>query len=129
MEDLSYGAVAVCQRLQELAPEVLILVGASERGRTPGSIERRQAVAQQRSPEEIQRFITDAVTGYVDIELLLEVAHGLGGLPPRVILIEVEPVSTEPSEELSPEAETALVRMLELARAEVAQASSSTPRL
>lgn len=41
VEDLHYGAVAVVQRLQELRPAALILVGAAQRGRAPGSVHRR----------------------------------------------------------------------------------------
>ena len=119
VEEFSYGAVAVAQRLEELAPNALVLVGAVARGREPGSVERREIVGLPREPEEIQRAVADAITGYIDLDLVLEVAHGLGALPRRTVTIEVEPATTEPSTTLSPLAEAALTRALELARAEV----------
>ena len=125
VEELSYGAVAVCQRLEDLRPEVLVLVGAQERGRSPGSVARCEVGPPLGlSSEELQLSVSDAVTGYVTIDLLVEVAFALGVLPARTVTIEVEPASTEPSEELSAEARAGLDRALELVRAEVVAASS-----
>ena len=119
VEEFSYGAVAVAQRLQELEPDALVLIGATQRGRAPGSVERREVTIQPRPPAEIQQAIADAVTGYIDLDLVLEVAHGLRALPTRVVTIEVEPSRTEPSEQLSPAAERGLLEALALVRAEV----------
>ena len=121
VEEFSYGAVAVALRLQELQPELLVLVGAKARGRAPGSVERREITALPRPVGEIQGAIADAVTGYIDLDLVLEVAHGLGVLPERTVTIEVEPESTEPSEQLSPAAEAGLIEALELVRRELAR--------
>jgi len=118
VEDLSYGAVAVAQRLQELAPERLLLVAAVARGRPPGTVERRRA-APAVTPEELQRSIGDAVTGYVHVDLVVDVAHGLGVLPHDTFVIEVEPATVEPSESLSAVAERALGEALALVRAEL----------
>ena len=122
VEEFSYGAVAVTQRLEELRPELLILVGAAERGRVPGSVERREVELPKREPREVQAAVADAVTGYLGLDLLVEVAHGLGALPRRTVAIELEPARTEPSEHLSPEARAALFVAEELVRAEVAAA-------
>jgi hypothetical protein len=122
VEDFSYGAVAVAQRLEELRPDVLVLVGAKARGRPAGAVERRAVTALPQSPAEIQRAVVDAVTGYIDVDLVLEVAHGLGALPPRTVTIEVEPARTEPAVTLSPEAVVALETALRLVRDEVASA-------
>jgi hydrogenase maturation protease len=132
VEEFSYGAVAVAQRLQELAPEALVLIGATSRGRRPGTVERREVAILPRSPEEIQSAIVDAVTGYIDLDLVLEVAQGLEALPPHVVTIEVEPARTEPSAWLSPEAERGVLEAIALVRAEVDRfgqaTSSSSPR-
>ena len=122
VEEFSYGAVAVAQRLEELSPQLLVLVGAKERGREPGTVERREVTSLPRSPEEVQGAVADAITGYIDLELVLVVASGLGALPPRVVAIEVEPAATVPSEHLSPEAEAALAHVLQLVRRELATA-------
>lgn len=119
VEELSYGAVAVAQRLEELGPEALVLVGATARGRAPGAVERREVGPSQLTPAELQLAVGDAVTGYVTIDLLIEVAVALGTLPPRTVTVEVEPVSQEPSETLSAGAREGLEQALALVRAEL----------
>ena len=119
VEEFSYGAVAVAQRLEELRPTALVLVAAAERGRQPGAVERRLIVDLGLTPDEVQRAVIDAVTGYIHIDLVLEVAAGLGALPARTVAIEVEPARTHPSELLSPTAEAGLTEALGLVRDEV----------
>lgn len=119
VEELAYGAVAVVQRLEELRPKALVLVGAAERGRPPATVERRRYEPPGRAAQEVQVAVGEAVVGYVSIDLLLEVAAGLGALPKRTVAIEVEPASQEPSETLSPAAQEGLERALELVGEEV----------
>ena len=66
--------------------------------------------------EDVQRAVRDAVTGYVGIELVVAVAHGLGALPPRVVAVEIEPAQVEPGRPLSAEALAGLERALDLVR-------------
>ena len=122
VEDLHYGAVAVAQRLEELAPPYLVLVGGVVRGRPPGSVERRRVHPPAMTPTELQLSVGDAVVGYVSVDLVVEVASALGVLPARTVAIEVEPASTELSDRLSPDARAALERVLELVRDEVRRA-------
>jgi Ni,Fe-hydrogenase maturation factor len=103
VEDLHFGAVAVAQLLQDLAPDTLVVTGAEVRGRAPGTFERRRVVPETLSPAARQGAIGDSVTGYVTIGLLVDVANALGALPGRTVAVEVEPVSTAPAAELSPE--------------------------
>ena len=119
VEELSYGGVAVAQRLEDLAPEALVLVAAHPRGRTPGSVERREIGPSELTPAEQQLAVGDAVTGYVTINLLVEVAQAFGVLPDPTVCFEVEPASVEPSDQLSLEAQAGLEAALELVRAEV----------
>lgn len=122
VEDLHYGAVAVAQRLQELAVPHLVLVGGVARGRPPGSVERRRVRPPDLTAHELQVSVGDAVVGYVSIDLVVEVAAALGALPARTIAIEVEPATTGLSDHLSPDARAALERVLELVRDEVRRA-------
>ncbi|MDP8958863.1 MAG: hydrogenase maturation protease [Actinomycetota bacterium] len=119
VEDLHYGAVAVAQRLQDLRPDSLLLIGAAERQRPPGTVKRRWIAPSGLEAAETQQAVEEAVTGYVTIDLVVEVAQGLGALPSRTVVVEVEPARTQPSEELSPEAQAGLERALELVRREV----------
>lgn len=120
VEELSWGAVTVSHRLAELAPDALVLVAAHARGRPPGTVQRREIGPPSLSVDEQQLAVGDAITGYVTIDLLVEVNAALGTLPGRTVAVEVEPARTEPSEELSAEARAGLDEALGLVRAEVA---------
>lgn len=119
VEELHYGAVAVAQRLEDLAVDTLILVSAVRRDRAPGAVERRWVEPSVFEPGEFQVAMGDAVTGYVHVDLVIDVATGLGVLPPRVLSVEVEPAETGPGEGLSPAATVGLEQALELVRTEV----------
>ncbi len=119
VEELHYGAVAVTQRLEELQPETLVLVGAVRRGRSPGSVERRWVRPSPLSRDQLQAAVGDAVTGYVGIDLIIEVATGLSYLPPRTVAIEVEPEYVGPGEGLTPAAAHGLDEALALVLTEL----------
>lgn len=122
VEDLHYGAVAVAQYLQDLAPDTLILVGAVARGRPSATLERRRIAAVTLEDADLQVAVGDAVTGYVAIDLVIEVGAGFGALPDRVVTIEVEPVTTSPGDTLSPEVGALVPQVLDLVRTEVERA-------
>lgn len=122
VEDLSYGAVAVVQRIEELAPHTLVLAGAAERLRAPGTVERRRVRDPGLPADELQLAVGEAVTGYVTLDLVIEVCCALGHLPARTAAIEIEPLRCDPNEELSPAVADALDAALALVRAEVARA-------
>jgi len=121
VEELSYGGVAVAQRLQDMRPEALVLVACHPRaGRAPGSVQRREIGPPELTPAELQLAVGDAVTGYVTINLLIEVAQAFETLPARTVCFEVQPASVEPSDQMTAEAEAGLEEALGLVRAEVA---------
>lgn len=122
VEDMYYGAVEVSHLLYDLRPDALVLVGAEERGRTPGAIERRRVDRRSRHAEEAQGSVADAVTGYVSIDLVIGVAEAFDLLPARVVTIEIEPVVTEPGERLSAEVEAVLPELVDRARREAHRA-------
>ena len=119
VEDLHYGAVAVAQRLEDVRPRALILVGAAERGRVPGTLERHVVDRVERSPQELQESVGDAVTGYVTIDLVIEVAFALGALPDHTVVVEIEPVSRGPAADLSERGQELLEEALEVVRGEL----------
>lgn len=122
VEDLGYGAVAVSQRLEELAPDTLVLVGADPRGDPPGTVTRQVVAASPLPPDALRGAVADAVTGHVSLGLLLEVAAGLGVLPRRTVVVAVEPGPTAASTALSPPVEAALDETVALARVEAQRA-------
>ncbi len=124
VEELHYGAVAVAQRIQDLGPRTLILLAGVQRDRPAGSVHRHRVAAPTSSAAELQGAVADAVTGYVGLELVVEVASALGVLPARTVAIEVEPESVAPGDGLSDSAVRGLETMLTLARREVALAAA-----
>lgn len=118
VEDFHYGAVAVAQRLQDVAPEGLILAGAEPMGKAPGTITRRRIDA-PRAGAEAAGAVGDAVTGFVSIDLLIEVCSALEALPPRVVAFVVEPEGVAPATELSDTAQAALEEVLEAITREI----------
>ena len=118
LEELHYGALAVAQRLTELRPAALVLIGARPGGETPGSMRRRRIRDHRPSTAEFQQSLGGAATGYVGIDLIIDVAAGLGVLPARTVTVELEPVTTGPATELSPAAARALPHAVNLAHAE-----------
>ena len=120
VEDFYYGPVAVAQRLAELVPDALVLVGAVERGRRPGSVHVRRPRAGRSEPAASQAAVGDAVVGYVGVDLLVEVAAALGALPADVAVVEVEPASTACSTELSPLGALAVGPALDSVRSAIA---------
>ena len=119
LEDLHYGAVAVAQRLEDVRPDTLLLVAAVRRGRRPGSVERRRIHPPDVTPRELQAAVGDAVVGYVHVDLVVDVAAGLGVLPARTVVVEVEPEEVGPGEGLSASAAAGLDAALDLVRDEV----------
>lgn len=119
VEDLHYGAIGVVHRLAELAPSTFILIGAKQRGRHPGTVERYHAERPQQTADETQIAVGHAVVGYVDTDLIVEVAAGLAALPARTIVIDAEPGQVEVCEQLSPAGEAALQQVVALARTEI----------
>lgn len=122
VEELSYGGLAVMQRLEDLRPGALVLVGATARGRPPATVERRRIHDPGRTPEEVQTAVAGSITGYVGIDLIVDVAAGFAALPARTVAIEVEPVRWEPSTSLTAEAEQALGHALAMVEEEVRRA-------
>jgi Ni,Fe-hydrogenase maturation factor len=101
VEDFYYGAVAVMQRLRDLEPTGLILVGAERSGAEPGSVRLRRIRPRPIAVWEVQDAVTSAATGYVAIPLVVDVSSAFGVLPERSTAIEVEPAAVDPSDRLT----------------------------
>lgn len=98
-EDASYNPVAFAQRLDDEPADDrfghVVLISAITRGRAPGTVSAYRWDRQLPSDEEIQRAVTDAVTGIIYLDNTLVVARHLKALPARVTVIEIEPMLEE----------------------------------
>lgn len=96
VEDVSYNPVALAQRLDDEPADdrfgVLVLVSAIARGRDPGAVTAYRWDLQLPPDDEIQRAVTDAVTGIIYLDNTLVVVRHMNALPDRVTVIEIEPL-------------------------------------
>jgi hydrogenase maturation protease len=114
VEDLSYHPVGLSQNLEERPPyDRLVLVGALSRGREPGTITAYRWDGALPPPDEVQRRVSEAVTGVISLENTLIVCGALGGLPPDVRVVEVEPEDQGWGEGFSPTIERKLPEVVE----------------
>jgi Ni,Fe-hydrogenase maturation factor len=98
VEDLSYGPVAVGQWFLDEARDapitraIFISAVAREDGRAPGTISAYQWDRVLPAPDEIQRSVTEAVTGVILLDNTLIVTAWMGALPKETVVVEVEPL-------------------------------------
>jgi hydrogenase maturation protease len=103
VEDLSYGPIAVMQRLQDARPpfDRLVLVAAVRRGRAPGMVTAYRWDGRLPEPDEIQARVAEAVTGVISLDNVLAVVGFFNALPDEVSVLEVEPLDEGWGEGLS----------------------------
>jgi hydrogenase maturation protease len=103
VEDVSYHPVGLTQNLQERPPyERVVLVGAVQRGRAPGTVTAYRWERELPPRDEIQACVSEAVTGVISLDNTLIVCRALGGLPDDVRVVEVEPEDQGWGEGFSP---------------------------
>ncbi len=108
VEDLSYNPIAIIQRLQDEQPETrfdrIVVISAVKRGDGPaGTVRAYRWDGGLPADEEIQRMVTDAVTGIIALENTLVIARYFKALPDDVVVVEVEPETHEFGAALSSE--------------------------
>src|SRR5215831_1764525 len=119
VENLSYGPIAVMQRLQEAVPpfDRLILIAAVRRGRPSGTLTVYRWDGRLPVAEEIQARVSEAVTGVISLDNLLVIAGFFNTLPDEVSIVEIEPEDEGWGEGLSDAAELARGGVMETVRA------------
>lgn len=106
IEDLSYGPIAVVQRLQDDPPEApldraVIVAAVARTGREAGALTVYRWDRALPGPETIQTAVTEAVTGVIAMDNTLIVAEHFQAWPRDVIVVEAQPAVHESGEELS----------------------------
>lgn len=119
-EDLSYSAHRVMHTLEDLRPEKLILVGATFRGGTPGSVRRYSADEIEIDEDDVVARLGESVGGVIDLDHILVVNKYFGSLPADTIVIEVETGDQEFGTGYSKPVEGAIELVVALIREEVA---------
>lgn len=121
LADWSFGAVTALQKLRLRSDERAVFVTATPRGRAPGTLHRYLPSLEPRTPEHVHARVADATTGLVSVDNLLIIAGYYDALPPRVVVVEAEPVDETWGAELS----APLARLVEPAVAAVLDAIDS----
>lgn len=119
VEDLSYNPIAIIQRLGDEPPDDrfgrIVVVSAVKRGdRPPGTADCYRWDRVMPVDEEVQRAVTDAVTGIIAMDNTLVIANYFGALPEEVVVVEVEPETHEFGASLSPGVSSAFEKICDL---------------
>lgn len=115
VEDLTPGVADVPRLLEGLRPGTLVVVGAAARGRPPATVQRRLASVQGSDEEDVR-------SSPAAVDRLVATVTASSVSPPRIVVVEIEPASSEPSEKLTPEVAAALKPVIDLIAAEVRRA-------
>ena len=130
VEDLSYSAPLVLNRLQELRPAKVVLVGAVARALDPPATLRRYRLnLTPPDPREVTRSVEESVMGLVDLDHTLAMARHWGGLPADTVIIEVEPAEAEFGLGFSEELALCLDPILDMVREELDGIVAGAPEL
>lgn len=106
LENLSFGAIAVLQWFQDFPGkyEKVVFVSAAERdGRKPGTLDIYEWDFAPLDEEKVQGCVAESVTGIISLDNLLMILQHFKALPPKVEIIEIEPVDTNIGFECSSE--------------------------
>lgn len=104
VEDLGYNPVAAVDWLRDQAVpfDRAIVIGAAERGRAPGALDRGRWAFGQHTAADVQGSVAEAVTGIVSLDNLLVITEYFGVLPARTTVLDLEPVESGWQGGLSP---------------------------
>lgn len=120
VEDLSYNPIAIIQRMNDEPADRrfsrIVVVSAVKRGGQPaGTVRCFRWDGVLPPDEEIQRAVTDGVTGIIAMENTLVIARYFNALPDDIVVIEVEPETHEFGAALSPEVSDVFESICDLA--------------
>ena len=114
VEDLANAVPLVLDRIQELRPAKVLLLGAVSRDLDPpGTLRRYRPETTPGTPLELP------FTAPTGIDHTLALARQWGGLPPDTVVIEVEPAETEPGLGFSEALAECIDPVLDLVREEL----------
>lgn len=119
VEDFSYSAHRVMHTLQAFQPHKLVLVGATERGRPPGSVRRYDtSELPPLDSEDVAARLGESVGGVIDLDHILVVNRWFDTLPEDTVVIEVESGDQSFGVGYSPQVEAAIAVVVEMIREE-----------
>ena len=125
VEDLSFAAHRVLDRIVEIGPSRVILVGCMPREvDPPGTVRRYQLDLTPPSDQEVHERLGESAGGIIDLDHTLAVVRYWKGFPPGTVVIEVEPGDRSFGLGFSVEVEGVVDAVLGMVREEVAKPPS-----
>ncbi|GAC1376508.1 MAG: hypothetical protein NVSMB4_05410 [Acidimicrobiales bacterium] len=128
VEDLSYAAHRVMDRLLEITPDKVILVSSYPRDIDPPGTIRCYPLDLTPPPDaEVHERLGEAAGGIIDLDHTLAVVRYFGGFPEQTVVIEVEPGDQTFGLGFTAEVEAAVAPVLALVLAELDALGSVRP--
>ena len=126
VEDLSFSAHRVLDRLKELKPHKVILVGAMPRDVDPAGTIRRY-ILDLTPPDEadLAERLGESIGGIIDLDHTLAIGKWGKGFPPDTVVIEVEPGDRSFGLGFSEEVEASVDKVLALIKEELGMTGPS----
>ncbi|MBW3574801.1 MAG: hydrogenase maturation protease [Actinobacteria bacterium] len=119
VEDLSYAAHLVLDRVQELRPAKVVLIGVAARGGSPGSLRRYRIDLTPPPPAQVHQGLSAAGGGTADLDHTLAVVRHWGAFPSDTTIVEVEPADCSFGPGFSEELGECIESIVDLVREEV----------
>ncbi len=119
LENLSFGAIAVLQWFQDYPGKYdrVVFVSAAERkGRKPGTLDVTDWKFAPLDETVVQECVAESVTGIISLDNLMMILQYFKALPPEVVVLDLEPVTSEIGFECSPEIEARFDEFSEIVR-------------
>ena len=121
IEDLSFAAHRALDRLREIEPSRVVLVGCMPREvDPPGTIRRYQLDLTPPPDDEVHERMGEAAGGIIDLDHTLAVVRYWKGFPEDTVVIEVEPADRSFGLGFSTEVEEVVDKVLAMVQQEVA---------
>lgn len=121
VEDMSYSGHRVLDRLIELRPHKVILVGAMPRDVDPAGTVRRYKldITPPDDDADLAERLSESIGGIIDLDHILAIARWGKGFPADTVVIEVEPGDRSFGLGFSDEVEATVDEVLALVREEL----------
>ena len=106
LENLSFGAIAVLQWFEDHPGKYdrVVFVSAAERaGRKPGTLDVSDWDFAPLDEVVVQECVAESVTGIISLDNLMMILQYFKALPPEVVVLDLEPMTSEIGFECSPE--------------------------
>jgi len=126
VEDMSFSGHRVLDRLMELRPHKVILVGCMPRDVDPaGTIRRYPLDVDLPEDEDITERLAESIGGIIDLDHILAICRWGKGFPPDTVVIEIEPGDRSFGLGFSEEVEETVDQVLAMVREELGMNGSA----